>query len=869
MDSLRLHASSTLLTDVIVVCESHLNSTISDNIVHIDGFDLFRCDRIGKTGGGVCVWVKLSQKFRILYSENIPRSIECIWLHLEKFNCILCCLYLPPGLAVGVQTDIKNYIIDSADSFCLANHCNRIVICGDLNPNTFDISALLTHLNLRNVVSEVTRPSSASTLDLFLIPEWDADMLVAEVGPPLFADSTSSNKDSDHCTVSLRCKQPSIDHGTAHQQRTYTIYDLRKANITHFENELIRLGFTALYESDDPDIKCDLFYATMKEAMQTIPKKVVMMSKHDKPWMNPVLKDIITRRWNAYRQRNWPLFNHLKHKVRLMIEHAKKSWSNKQTSSAYGIWNVVHETLGTGKRKDWLSQISDTDINNTRDKLNEINECLTSVFHKPNSTTDHRSTFSSDTDFDSDWCNSVDDYDIYLALSTIRHKASGSDDIPTKLYYEARLLLCAPICSIINSCLTKCKFPKAWKKAYISPIPKSNPPSIDRLRPISLLPIPSKILERIVLKHFSDKLTACYGENQLAYRERSSTCCALILLHDIISRHLDSKNTAAVVLLSWDYTQAFDCIDHSMLLKKLKEHNFPIEFISFIADYITDRYQAVKYGNIISEYLPVSSGVPQGSVLGPALFCVFVSSLQSLVELTDMLKYADDLQTISLIRKNYINSDIQKVTSCINQVKQWSQDNGLTLNTKKTNAIIFKRSKSALFTMKDIDSTIREVDVLKILGVYFNNSLTWLNHVNDVVTSCSRRLHAIRLLRHQLSSDDLQKVYNAMVLSKIEYCAPLFISTAAWAEVKLKRIQQRFHKIKCGHNYNVCECLASLKDRRIKLATKLWKKITPGHPLYHLMPTVLKFSGKFNIECVNTDRRARAFMPHMAIYMNN
>jgi len=319
--------------------------------------------------------------FRTLQSDNIPRCIECIWLYFGKFNCILCCLYLPPGLAAGVQTDITNYIIDSADSFCLDNQCNRIVICGDLNPNTFEISSLLTHLNLKNIVSEVTQPSSASTLDLFLVPDWDTDMLIAEVGPPLCANLTSSNKDSDHCTVTLRCKQLGIEYFTTHQQRTHIVYDLRKTYITRFENELIRLGFNDLHDSDDPDIKCELFYAKMKEAMQGIPKKLVMMSKYDKPWMTPLLKDLITRRWNAYRHRNWPLFNHLKQKIRQMIQFAKNKWCDKQTSSANGLWNAVHVTLGTSKREDWMSRI--TSINNTGDILNVINESLASVFHKP------------------------------------------------------------------------------------------------------------------------------------------------------------------------------------------------------------------------------------------------------------------------------------------------------------------------------------------------------------------------------------------------------------------------------------------------------------------------------------------------------
>ena len=178
-------------------------------------------------------------------------------------------------------------------------------------------------------------------------------------------------------------------------------------------------------------------------------------------------------------------------------------------------------------------------------------------------------------------------------------------------------------------------------------------------------------------------------------------------------------------MLSWDYSRAFDRIDHVMLLQKLADYGFPDNFVLFIADYISDRFQAVKYGDAVSEYLPVSSGVPQGSVLGPALFCVFASTLCSRDELTEMVKYADDTQTLSLIRKGNIKNDIQKLINCINNVRQWSKDNQLSLNNEKTKAVILRRSKCATFTMKDIDASICEVNVLKILGVTFNNSLTW------------------------------------------------------------------------------------------------------------------------------------------------
>ena len=513
-----------------------------------------------------------------------------------------------------------------------------------------------------------------------------------------------------------------------------------------------------------------------------------------------------------------------------MIKLSKKRWSQTKTGTVKGMWELVKDITGKSKNNDWLTKIydSDCDINVV---LNKVNDKLKAVFHNDSILS------SPDPLPEESWYSPVDAYDVYNLLKNCSTKATGSDMIPSYIYSAASLILCDPLCDIINWCLKSCVVPTVWKFATVSPIPKTNPPNLDNLRPISLLPIPSKILERCVLKQLGSALSSLFGANQYAYKSKSSTTCALIALHELLTRLLDYEDTAAVILISWDFSKAFDSICHNILIAKVNECKLPHNFICLICSYLTDRTQAVKYHHNLSQRCTITSGVPQGSVLGPFLFCIYISNLKPINIENYMSKYADDTQTISRIRKDAFDDDIAAVKENIKHIQHWSSAHKLSLNTNKTKAIIFRKSKCHTINIRDIDPDISEVTCIKLLGVEINNELTWDNHIDATVRICSQRMFSLRVLKRLLTTDELMCVYNGIIRSKLAYCCQIFVGTTDKNKRKLQRVQQRFHRLCCGYD---CKnnCVPDLDNRRLELSSRLWQQMhSKDHALHGLLPS--------------------------------
>ena len=224
-----------------------------------------------------------------------------------------------------------------------------------------------------------------------------------------------------------------------------------------------------------------------------------------------------------------------------------------------------------------------------------------------------------------------------------------------------------------------------WKVADIIPIPKSQPVKLDQLRPISLLPVLSKLLEKVVLHIYIDRLTKCYDDSQFAYRRNSSTVCALVTVHEKIVELLDNPHISGVRVIAFDMSHAFDCVPHDIVIKRLLNFDFPdcSEFVRWIRNYLANRRQRVRLGDTRSSATAVKSGVPQGSVLGPYIFAIFMSSFTALNPMISVVKYADDVTLIVPVYRNSVD-DFSIVNSEIKHFESWCTENRMYINRCKT-----------------------------------------------------------------------------------------------------------------------------------------------------------------------------------------
>ncbi len=216
-----------------------------------------------------------------------------------------------------------------------------------------------------------------------------------------------------------------------------------------------------------------------------------------------------------------------------------------------------------------------------------------------------------------------------------------------------------------------------------------NPVSEDQLRPISLLSIPSKLMEHCVLNGLKGMFLAWVPHHQFAYKPKSNTTCALISLHDTITMFMEDERCIGVIVISYDFSKAFDTLPHHILLKKIQDLQFPSGFVLWLHSYLSGRKQRVRVGHTWSDPLPVSSGVPQGSLLGPFLFMMMCHDISVYHKDCALMQYADDTTVACPI---YSDSDTLSIVNPeVDHMEKWANSNGFKLNSSKTKTLFLTK----------------------------------------------------------------------------------------------------------------------------------------------------------------------------------
>jgi hypothetical protein len=597
------------------------------------------------------------------------------------------------------------------------------------------------------------------------------------------------------------------------------------------------------------------FYDSFYRAMAAIPVSFVKVKSKTKPWITPVLLDLINKRWRAFREKDFILYNHYKKKVKMEIVKSKKIWSNKMCKSSKGFWSIVSNVRGKNVTKSSHHIISL--FSNATDAVNSINVRFGQFF-------------GSSTSFDKfpvikcenvEICNETIVYNLLSRLET--DKAMGSDMIPPVLLKLTAVELCRPLCHIFNLSFRHACIPQTWKIADVCPVPKTSPVKLDQLRPISLLPCVSKICEKVVINSYHSSLIKCLDVSQFAYKPKSSTVLALITIHDYILRFFDDPNVRGIRVIAFDMTHAFDSVPHNLLLQSLCNfrHEFSDSdmFLNWLNDYLCNRQQCVRLGNVRSRVLDVTSGVPQGSILGPYLFAIYMSSYQPVDSDVCVTKYADDVTLVVPVYKTD-TSDSRTLMPEIENFKMWCRDHCMEINEKKTKIMNICFSRNPISPVSFFDN----VTSLKVLGLIFNCKLNWSDQLSAICSKISKRLYILRVLKPLMSHDQLVFVFNQTIRAVFEYASPVFLNPGSSFDAKLFLLCKRAFRIIHGKDVASCDkCrMFDFIDRRKALSMRIFLNAIRdhNHAIHHLMPSFSKRSSRIILPPVNSDRRAKGFV---------
>jgi len=376
-----------------------------------------------------------------------------------------------------------------------------------------------------------------------------------------------------------------------------------------------------------------------------------------------------------------------------------------------------------------------------------------------------------------------------LSLSQLRaivfgmsgSSACGEDGISIHMFRVCFDSLGEVLLHLVNSSITQSDVPDSWKHSLVHPIFKSGDPcNPSNFRPISIVPVIAKIVERAVHQQLYNYLSDNHllSQTQHGFRPRHSTETALTSISDQILSACDHGEVSLLCLL--DLSKCFDVIDHSKLLSKLSLHSIDT---SWFSAYLQNHTQSVSLTDSLgvvhkSAPLPNSIGVFQGSSLGPLLYCVFANDLSLFAEGAVVVQYADDTQILVSGKKSQIQNVVTHMETVLASLDIWFRANGLKINVAKTQLMMLGSPQNlrALpdVTVKFRDHHLPTISECKNLGIIFDRSLSWDSHVSELTRRCFGVLGGLSHLRGHLPPAVISALVNALIFSQIRYCISVY-----------------------------------------------------------------------------------------------
>ena len=377
--------------------------------------------------------------------------------------------------------------------------------------------------------------------------------------------------------------------------------------------------------------------------------------------------------------------------------------------------------------------------------------------------------------------STVSSDDVKDMIASLKSKSSfGHDGVSSILLKQLSPEIYKVLTCIINQSLMTGIFPNSLKIAKISPIYKKEDPHLtDNYRPISLLPVISKVFEKVAFKqvyNYFDKNKLLY-KSQYGFRKKHSTELAGLEFNDKIVNYLDKGQLPLAIFL--DLSKAFDTIDHDILIRKLYYYGVAGNSLNWFKSYLTNRKQYVQFKDSVSSCSMIKTGVPQGSILGPLLFIIYMNDIAHITDKFYFTIYADDttliapICTFSVSDKNDYDTISQNINSEINVITDWLALNKLSLNAKKTKMMVFHYHQKRISNMKlklFINRTkIEQVKEFCFLGVVFDECLTWKSHVQKIGGKISMANGTLNRLKKFLPQEVLKIIYNSLILPHLNF----------------------------------------------------------------------------------------------------
>lgn len=781
----------------ILVSESWLKPCLPSTSYAIPGFILVRNDRTDRPGGGVAIYLRSNIPYTIINLSTQPppaNAGEHLFLELTLSHTkILIGVYYSPNKNVDYFSSFENLLEDLLPSY------PHTVILGDFNTcllkNDSRCSKLKSIIHSSNMY---TLPLSAthhfpdcapSLLDLIFVSSLQH---VAKHGQCSHALHDMSYHDVIY--LSYKIRPPRIKSKVL-LQRSFGSIDVEK-----LRDDARNIDWSPVHNTDAIDEKISIFNNKLIQLYDVhAPLRSVKIKHLPAPWLSEHIKKLMHQKAVAKSKLkscpsdvNKLKFQLLRNRCNRVCRDAQRHYIHKSVENGdpAKVWKFLR-SLGVGKSRH-NSNPHDLDVNSLNQHFAsssniDVNDKLATILHLSSLPTPNHSPFV---------INQFAACDVKKSILSISSNAVGSDSVSRNMIVPILDDILPILCHLLNSSVSQSAVPSCWKEAQIVPIPKKpNPKSLSEYRPISILPFLSKVLERLIhsqLSHFLNR-NNLLNPLQSGFRPGHSTVTALVKITDDI--RLGMENQLLTVLTLLDFSNAFNAVDFDILLASLRSINISPSAIDWFRSYLYGRRQRVRVEDYFSSWCDTSSGVPQGGVLSPLLFAVFINSITSLITSSYHL-YADDLQIYSQAPLDRLGEAVVTVNADLRCIERWSKSYGLTVNPSKTQAIIIGSSR--LISRIDRASipkimfggiSVPFSTEVKNLGIIFDSCLSWGPQLQSVKRKLYGSAAALRRLRNFLPTATKVALAQSLLLPILDYADACYLDLTQVQLDRLERLQ--------------------------------------------------------------------------------
>ena len=809
MDEIKL-MMRTRKIDILCITETWLLPSIPDAFANILHYNIYRYDK-GR-GGGTCIYVRDDFKATLI-NLNIHKmeGIDDIWLNIQ-------CRKLPSIIVGSIYRHPHSsnatfeYLLDSFRAVSLRN--KPIFILGDLNDNLLipnaKLSKIIKSAKLCQLIDRPTRitPYSSTLLDVIITNK--PEIVIR------FDVSLSEIADHDNISVHINISKPKREPDIK------TLRNLENYNQEIFCNSILdqTLNLNMLLNTDDVNKQLEIFNNVFNKCLnKCAPVITKVVGRPYAPWIkgeihlemkarNETQKRLKRDRYNPV------LYNEYKQKkkrVKSMIHTAKSNYFKEEIKKC----NNTKDTWKAIKRIIPSKSYTKCNYGDTMGKANKFNHFFANVGKETYEKTqeilsDNNELLDMNPPRNMDLHSNIELFrpqpaTVETVILTLQHlnnsSAYGSDGIPTRFIKDSLLIIAYYVTVIINTSIVTGFYPSLWKYPFIAPLLKKG--DIDdpnNFRPVSILPVLSKVLEKIVADQLMSHLESnrLLSKTQHGFRRNLSTETALIKITNEIYSNIDNKHISLLILT--DLSKAFDSVSHEVLLQKCSE--LAIDSFWF-QDYLKDRIQSVRIGDTISDITNVDYGVPQGSILGPILFLIYVNDMSRYIYEGLLVQYADDAQVVISDHIDNLQELVAKAEHILSKVKEYFLKNGLLLNAKKTQCIFIGTHQYINRIPEDIKISCGNESIIpsyhvKNLGLHMDRFMSFNVHIDEVCKKVTGILMYINRMKDSFDISTRSQIVQSLALSIINYCFIIWGTTNTTQLDRVQKLQNFAAKVAIG-----------------------------------------------------------------------